>query len=352
MAKVTAIQTSGMRYDDSIFACGIVGYYRPPRWLEDFKELYLSTYVPSVWKLDLPRPPDAPKRYHYEWCQRALREIYEANQMLESTYHDALIELSRLGRDVVDDPDVAAICNAELETFSGDDGTIGHRHSAPQGAFYAVITCSQHHRDDDDAILLPEQQRCRCQPAAPLPHPRPPARSCSRPRPRPRPRPSPVYRPRPSPVYRPADYSPPCCLMPPSMMFLPSPPDSQISSVTASVSTLLRPFFGLSTVRTRHFLQSIHTTHTHTHRTLHLRSHDANEPLLSHSDAAPISDSSSFDSTPVLEPAIPPPSAMDRTSTQHASERTLSDVPDLAPPPTPRPSVSPCRRCPLSCSLA
>ena len=107
--------------------------------------------------------------------------------------------------------------------------------------------------------------------------------------------------------------------MPPSMMFLPSPPDSQISSVTAS----LRPFFSLSAIRTRHFLQSIHTTHTHTHRTFHLRSHDANEPLLSHSDAAPNSDSSSFDSTPVLEPAIPPPSAMDRTFTQHASERTL-----------------------------
>ena len=63
MAKVTAMQASGMRYDDSIFACGIVGYYRPPRWLADFKEFYLSTFVPSVWKLDLPRPPDAPKRY-------------------------------------------------------------------------------------------------------------------------------------------------------------------------------------------------------------------------------------------------------------------------------------------------
>ena len=110
--------------------------------------------------------------------------------------------------------------------------------------------------------------------------------------------------------------------MPPSTMFLPSPPDSQISSVTA----LLRPFFGPSTVRTRHFLQSIHTTLTHTHRTLHLRSHDANEPLLSHSDAAPISDSSSFDSTPTLEPAIPPPSAMDRMFTQHASERTLGVI--------------------------
>ena len=119
MAKVTAIQTSGMRYDDSIFACGIVGYYRPPRWLAAFKECYLSNFVPSVWKLDLPRPPDAPKRFHYEWCQRALRELFEGNQMQEQNYHDALIELSRLGRDVVDDPDVAAICNAELETFSG-----------------------------------------------------------------------------------------------------------------------------------------------------------------------------------------------------------------------------------------
>ena len=95
--------------------------------------------------------------------------------------------------------------------------------------------------------------------------------------------------------------------------------NSQISSATA----FLRPFFGLSTVRTRHFLQSIHTTLTHTHRTLHLRSHDANEPLLSHSDAAPISDSSPFDSTPVLEPAILPPSAMDRTSTcMQARERS------------------------------
>ena len=117
LAKVAAMQSSGMLYDDSIFACGIVGYHRPPRWLADFKEVYLSTYVP-VWRLDLPRPPDAPKRYHYEWCQRALKELFDANQMLEPTYHDALIELSELGRDVVDDPAVAAICNAEPETFS------------------------------------------------------------------------------------------------------------------------------------------------------------------------------------------------------------------------------------------
>ena len=71
-----------------------------------------------IWKLDLPRPPDAPKRFHYEWCQRALKELFTANQMSQSTYHEALIELSRLRRDVVDDPDVAAICNAEAETYA------------------------------------------------------------------------------------------------------------------------------------------------------------------------------------------------------------------------------------------
>ena len=117
MAKVSTMQTSGMPYDNDIFACGIVGYYRPPRWLADFKEKWLSTFVPA-WKLDLPRPPDAPKRFHYEWCQRALKELFTANQMLESTYHAALIELSRLGTDVVDDPAVAAICNAEAETYA------------------------------------------------------------------------------------------------------------------------------------------------------------------------------------------------------------------------------------------
>ena len=117
MAKVSAMQTSGMPYDNEIFACGIVGYYRPPRWLADFNAKWLSTFVPA-WKLDLPRPPDAPKRFHYEWCQRALKELFTANQMLESTYHAALIELSRLGRDVVDDPAVAAICNAEAETYA------------------------------------------------------------------------------------------------------------------------------------------------------------------------------------------------------------------------------------------
>ena len=117
MAKVDAMQKSGMSYDSDIFANGIVGYYRPPRWLADFVARWLSTFVPT-WRLDLPRPPDAPKRFHYEWCQRGLREIYAANQMLEVTYHSALIELMSLGQDVVDDPDVAAIYNAEDETFA------------------------------------------------------------------------------------------------------------------------------------------------------------------------------------------------------------------------------------------
>ena len=178
------------------------------------------------------------------------------------------------------------------------DGAIGRRHSAPQRSFHAIATRSQHRRDDNDAILLPGQQRSCCQPSASLPL----FRSCFRPCPRPCP----------SPVYRPADSTPPRRLMQPTMMFLPSPPDSQFSSVTAS----LRPFFSLPVIRTRHFMQSIHTTPTHTHHKPHLRSHDADAPILSHSDAAPYSVSSCLDSTPFLEPAIPPPSAMDRTSTR------------------------------------
>ena len=116
MAKITAMQTSGMEYDNAIFANNIVGYHRAPRWLANFVARWLSTYVPTI-KHDLPRPPDAPKRFHYEWCQRALKALYEAGQMLEVTYHFALIELMSLGHDVVDDPDIAAICNAEAESY-------------------------------------------------------------------------------------------------------------------------------------------------------------------------------------------------------------------------------------------
>ena len=96
MAKITAMQTSGMEYDNAIFANNIVGYHRAPRWLANFVARWLSTYVPTI-KHDLPRPPDAPKRFHYEWCQRALKELYNAGQMLEVTYHFALIELMSLG---------------------------------------------------------------------------------------------------------------------------------------------------------------------------------------------------------------------------------------------------------------
>ena len=112
------MQTSGMPYDNDIFTCGIVGYYRPPHWLADFKEKWLSTYVPA-WKLDLPRPPDAPKRFHYEWFQCAFKELFTANQLLESAYHLALIELSRLGTDVVDDPAVAANVHMSHQGLSG-----------------------------------------------------------------------------------------------------------------------------------------------------------------------------------------------------------------------------------------
>ena len=36
-------------------------------------------------RLDLPRPPDAPKIFHYEWRQRAVKSLFVANQMSEST---------------------------------------------------------------------------------------------------------------------------------------------------------------------------------------------------------------------------------------------------------------------------
>ena len=132
MSKVRALQQSGMAYDNSLFMLGIVGYYYPPRWLEEFDAKWLSTYVPA-WKLDLPHPPDAPKVLHYEWRQRALKALFAANQMLEARYHEALIELNTLGRDIVDDPEVVAIYNAQTATYPAARAGWGSANSTAWG---------------------------------------------------------------------------------------------------------------------------------------------------------------------------------------------------------------------------
>ena len=132
MAKVRALQQSGMAYDNSLFMLGIVGYYYPPRWLEEFDAKWLSTYVPA-WKLDLPRPPDAPKIFHFEWRQRSLKELFVANQMPQARYHEALVELNTLGRDIVDDPEIAAIYNAEATTFPASRPNWGSADSTAWG---------------------------------------------------------------------------------------------------------------------------------------------------------------------------------------------------------------------------
>ena len=86
--------------------------------------------------------------------------------------------------------------------------------------------------------------------------------------------------------------------MQPPMTNPPSLSDSQLSSVTAS----LQPLLSHSVIRIHHFPQSNpQPIHIHT-STFHLRSHDADEPLPSHSDAAPIFDSSFFDSLMVSSP--------------------------------------------------
>ena len=48
MAKIAAMQTSGMEYDNAIFANNIVGYHRAPLWLAAFVARWLPTYVPTI----------------------------------------------------------------------------------------------------------------------------------------------------------------------------------------------------------------------------------------------------------------------------------------------------------------
>ena len=56
-------------------------------WLAEFDAYRLSITTP-LWTLDLPRPPDAPKRLHHEWRQRALKELHHYKQLTTAEYHE------------------------------------------------------------------------------------------------------------------------------------------------------------------------------------------------------------------------------------------------------------------------
>ena len=114
MNKVELLQKSGLRYDSSVFKLDTVGYYHPPLEFEDFDAKMLSFYMPVFNKYDLPRPADAPRIFHYEWRQRALKELFHFEQIDRAEYHAALIELNGLARTMIDDPEIAAIIAAEL----------------------------------------------------------------------------------------------------------------------------------------------------------------------------------------------------------------------------------------------
>ena len=107
IGKIKAMQDSGL--DASLFLFGTVGCYHPLRAFAKFDEKCLLNFISVGNQRDLPRLDDAPRQLHLEWRQRSLAELHLYKQLSTPEYHEALITLRTLGRDVADDPDIVAI---------------------------------------------------------------------------------------------------------------------------------------------------------------------------------------------------------------------------------------------------
>ena len=92
----------------------IIGYHRPPRAFAELDDKYLSLFTPRVNVLDLPRRPNALRKLHHEWRQRALKEQHFFRVLDTAQYHGALLRLMMLGWEVHDDPDFDSIIEAPV----------------------------------------------------------------------------------------------------------------------------------------------------------------------------------------------------------------------------------------------
>ena len=122
--KVKSMEDSGMT--TSLFLYDTVGYSHPPRAFKEFDAKYLFNFISAGNRLDLPRPADAPKQLHYKWRQRYLKEKHFFKQITTQEYHEALILLMTLGRDIVDDQDIVDViarCPDEQVSYSSGWGS-------------------------------------------------------------------------------------------------------------------------------------------------------------------------------------------------------------------------------------